>query len=207
MSVWRSQGKVSRALWMATRRDDPKRNRSPAPRGPLTRRVGLLLENEARSEIIELLRQRPGMNRNQLAKKLGIHASAVGYHIRRLAAIDLVETRPATQGREQLCFATGDAHLWDDEGTRVLYGRGLPRKVAIYLVEHPGADVHEIARGLCESEHTVRRHLRTLQECELVARTQVRKRVHYHPESRLEQWVELVRKDYGGFCDGDSGKC
>lgn len=191
---------------MAIRRDDSGKKKSPIPERPPTRLVGLLLENEARSEIIEHLRERPGMNRNQLAKKFGIHASVVGYHIRRLATIGLVETRPATKGREQLCFATEDAHLWDDEPTRVLYGRGLPRRVAIYLVEHPGADVHEIARELCESEHTVRRHLRTLQECELVARAQVKKRVHYLPESRLEQWVELVRKDYGGLCEGGLGK-
>lgn len=178
-----------------------------APERSPTSQVGMLLQNHTRSSIIKLLRERPGMNRNQLAKELGITPSAVGFHVERLVEAHIVETKPAPKGREMVCFTNENVHLWNDKATRVLYGRGLPRRVACYLVKHPGADVHQIAWALDEPEYTVRRHLMTLRGSELIARTQIKKNVYYHPQPRLEDWVESVGRNYGNSCDWDCGKC
>lgn len=150
-----------------------------------------LLRNPTRRRIMRLLTEKPGMNKHQLAQALGINANTVKFHIERLEQIDQVETRAGT-GRETLCFTTHNIKLWDDRSTRVLFGRGPPRDVAMYLADHPGAGADEVSKALDLSLHTVRRHIRTLEEGELVQRIRVDRKVIYQAGPNLRKWIELT---------------
>ncbi len=159
--------------------------------------VSALLRNPTRSKIMELLTKKPGMNKHQLAKALGMNLTGVKFHVQRLAEIGQVETRTG-MGRETLCFTADNIHLWDDRSTRILFGRGPPRDVAMYLAEHPGAGADQISDALDLSLHTVRRHIRALEECELVQRTRVDRKVIYQAEPSLMEWIEKVGRDGDG---------
>lgn len=110
----------------------------------------------------------------------------------RLEESGLIKTRPRGPGDEMLCFTKENAHLWDDESTRVLFGRGPPLQVALYLAENKGASTKQISEALDISIDTVRSHLRMLEEHDLVQRIRIEHQVRYHPVPRLEAWSKEV---------------
>lgn len=174
---------------MPKKGQDPKEK--PMPEGFVT----LLLRNPARAAIIRLLRRRPGMNKHQLAKETGIHVNAVGFHVDRLVKAGLLEVRPGAKGREKLCFTPENVHLWENPATRALYGRGPARQVALYVAQNPGAGVKDACKMLEMSVHTVRRHIRELEEAELIQRMRIERQVVYHAEPQLISWAESVGED------------
>lgn len=157
--------------------------------------VEALLRNPHRQRIVELLTQAPGMNKNQLAEALGIYANALDFHLERMEEMGLVHLRESPRGREIVCFTADNVDLWEDERTRVLFGRSPVQRVAIYLAENPGASTADIASALDVSPVTVRHHLRTLEESELVQRLRIGRDVIYSavPEvARLIDEASLV---------------
>lgn len=154
--------------------------------------VSALLQNPIRAQILELLDETPGMNKHQLATALDAHMTVVDFHVQRLVESRLLETRSGHNGRETLCFTTHNAGLWENPSTRVLFGRGAVRQVAMFVTDHPGADAQSTAEALSLSIYTVRRHLRTLEEFALVQRIRVERQVIYHAAPQLVSWVEGV---------------
>lgn len=170
-----------------------ERKEKPMPQGFVT----LLLRNPNRAAIRRLLERRPGMNKHQLATETGIHVNAVGFHVERLVKAGLLEVRPGAKGREKLCFTPENVHLWENPATRALYGRGPARQVAMFLAENPGTGVKEACKALNMSVHTVRRHIRELEEAELVQRMRIERQVVYHAEPELIRWAEEMSEGQG----------
>lgn len=173
----------------------------PGPRGPghapsPTAGQGSSLGHETRDRIRDLLIRMPGTNKNQIARRLGIYPSLRDYHLRRLLREGLVVTRPSDRGRETLCFWWEDAHLWQDPRTRILYGRQAPRRVALYIADHPGATTAEIAGALQRSPGTIRYHLGNLGASALVGQERDGRQVHYRPSDRLTSWVEEIGQGF-----------
>lgn len=151
-----------------------------------------LLRHPLRRQILKILRERPGLNKNQLAKRLDIYPNQVDFHLRRMEKGDLVEMRPSARDSEILCFRVGDAGLWEDERTRILFGRRPLRQVGLYLADHPGTSSQKIAGALDVSTVTVRHHIRTLLDHDLATRWRIGRRFEYHPTEPLEAWVDEV---------------
>lgn len=162
--------------------------------------VDALLENPLRRGIMDLLGHRPGMNKQQLAQELGVNGNAVEFHLRRLERYGMVVFRAAAhKGRETLCFTWENVDLWEDEATRLLFGRGLPRQVAMFLAQNPNASVSDVAKGLGMSPHTVRRHVKLLEEHDLVEGIRIHRDVLYHAAPPLRSWVAA----FGELCEGE----
>lgn len=166
-----------------------------------------LLRNMIRRKIIDLLAGAPGMNKHQIAKALGIHLNSVIFHVKRLVDVGLLESRAGWNGRQTHFFTPELAHLWEEEATRVLYGRAPVRLVALYLADNPGTHSHEIAEVLGMSPRTVREHLRILREGGLAEGVQVEQRIEYYADELLVTWAQEVAgdcaRDWMKFDDGD----
>ena len=168
---------------MATRED----------RLPEALRATLLL-NKTRARIMGLLEANTGLNQHQLSRIMGVNVNTVRFHIRRLERQGFVETRGLPEVRERFCFTSENVRLWDNPSTRLLLGRGTTREVALYLVDNPAVSAEEIADALGISVYSVRRHIRALDENELVSRLRVERQVLYHAEAELLDWVEETRR-------------
>lgn len=151
-----------------------------------------LLRHEVRGAIVDLLQNRPGMNKNQLSRELDIYVNLLDFHLNRLIKAGIVTTRPAAQGKEVLCFLPRDVHLWEDPDTRILFGRKPTRDVGLFLAENPGCTTKAVADALDCSPVTVRHHLRTLGDHGLVDKLRLSRRVIYQPEEKLRQWVQEI---------------
>lgn len=155
------------------------------------------LDHPHRKAIVELLRERPGLNKNQIAEELGLDVNVVDHHIDKLEhEAQLVVTKDSAQGKEVLCFLTEDVDHWENENTRILFGRRTKRVVALFIAEYPGRTTREIAEALRLSPWTVRYHLRTLIRHGLVDRHASGQTKLYEPAKVLTAWVEEVGQGF-----------
>lgn len=154
------------------------------------------LSHERRQEIMDALSQTPGLNKNQISGRLGVDPNLVEFHLDRLETHDLVVQRPSAQGQETLCFRTEDAHLWEDEDTRILFGRRRTREIGLYLAEHHGASSDELAEAFDLTPVTIRYHLRTLGDHGLVEQLRFGRSVEYHAREKLEAWARDIGEPF-----------
>lgn len=148
-----------------------------------------LRRNGLRGRILEQLDRQPGMNRHQLAVALDAHVNSIIFHVGRLLDQKVLESRPGSKGRETLLFPAHLAHLWDNPSTRVLFGRGPPRELAEYIAKNPGSDSKQAAEALDLSIFSVRRHIRLLEENNLVERFRIEREVIYRAAPELTDWL------------------
>ncbi|PSG97435.1 hypothetical protein BRD56_05100 [Thermoplasmatales archaeon SW_10_69_26] len=162
----------------------------------LTEIQSVLLKDETRRAIVQALRRTPGQNKNQLSDRLGVRSSLVTFHLERLEERGLVRTVDGPQGREVLCFVQGDEHLWQEEATRILFGREPVRLVGVHVAQHPGCSSQAIADALNLTKVTVQHHLRSLLERDLVERLRLGRAVEYHPTEILAEWAQALAEAY-----------
>lgn len=161
-----------------------------------------LLEHPLRRGIVETLAETPGMNKLQLCRALDTYPNLVDFHLEQLHDARLVVTRPGAQGNEILCFLWEDAELWENPRTRVLFGRRPIRDVGLYLAENPGTKTRQIAEDLGISPVTVRHHLRTLRDHDLVDRYRAGRRFLYAAGEDLETWASELGSVFERPWDG-----
>lgn len=162
----------------------------------ITRAQASMLENPTRRRIVEHLRETPGLNKNQLRCRLDVLRNTLEFHVGRLEDQGLVVTKRRAESNEVLCFLAADEHLWEEEQTRVLFGRSSNRQVALFVEEHPGSSTEEIAQAVGLEPVTVLHHLKTLREHGLVQRIRKGNDVNYYPEPSLEAWVADFDESY-----------
>lgn len=168
------------------------------PKTPPKKFMDAMLRNPTRSRIMDVVSRNPGMNKHQVAHALGININSVNFHLKRLVDVGMVQTRPAANSQEVLCFTPDNVSLWCEKSTRILFGRGPARQVAVYLAENPGTSVNDMAEDLGMAQTTVRRHLGILQSYELVQRIRIDRNVIYHAEPQLVDWVQKVEEGLRG---------
>jgi DNA-binding transcriptional ArsR family regulator len=152
-----------------------------------------LLDHPLRRAIVDLLADRPGMNKNQICEELDMDGHHLDHHLDQLETRGrLVVTRESAQDKEVLCFLAEDEELWEDENTRILFGRRQKRAVGLLLADKPGVSTREIAEELMLSPDTVRYHLRTLMAHDLVERYPSGQTNLYEPAEALVQWAREV---------------
>lgn len=157
---------------------------------------GFSLSNDKRKAMLSEVQTVPGMNKNQIGDRLGFLPNLVEFHLQQLVKKDLVRTVESPQGRAVLCFAREDAHLWQEEATRVLFGREPVRLVALYIAHHPDCTSQEISDALDRSKVTVQHHLRTLRDRGLVERRRVGRSREYEPAQILTEWTRELAGVY-----------
>ncbi len=149
-----------------------------------------LLIHPTRADILETVKAKPGINKNQIRLELSIGLKVLDYHMTKMEEAELVVRMPSAQGKEVLYFAPEDVELWENPRTRIMFGRKPTRHVATYIAENPGTSSEAIAEALDLSVVTIRHHIRTLKDHNLIVSAKIGRQVEYHPLSELREWVE-----------------
>lgn len=158
---------------------------SPQPADP----GDLEADHPIRDRIIEILGRFPGLHKRGIRGPLGIGAGELEHHLAKLEKAGELVTRTGDGINQTVCFLAQDAHLWDDEDTRLLWGRHLTRPVAAYVTEHPGCTSLGVAEAVDRSLRAARHHLRKLQRSNLVIPSRSGNRVGYEPVKKLVMWM------------------
>lgn len=158
----------------------------------------IFLRHPTRRAIVQALAREPGLNKRQLAARVGVHPNMVDHHVGRLVDVELVATRRTEGGMEVHCFLIRDLHLWDAPATRVLFGGAGLSRVASCVATHPGAYARDLARMAGMTTPAVYHHLATLVRNRLVHRWRVGNRYHHFPTRALEWWArEMAARRQG----------
>lgn len=176
--------------------DPPSDENGPSDDQELDAIQRALLRDETRRAIFELVARTPGLNKHQIATRAGIGHKLANHHLERLQAYDLIELVDGPREDEVVCFHAQDATLWEDESTRILYGRAPCRRVAMYVQANPGCTTDDLCQALDKRPRTVQEHLATLREWRLVQRVWLDRRAEYHPTDSLEAWAHAVGHRY-----------
>lgn len=153
------------------------------------------VEDSTRRQILDELAERPGVSKRRLCDRLDTFMRQLEFHLSTLEEDGHVVTVPGEREGEVLVFRSEDIEQWENERIRVLYDQLVPRRVGLYLADHPGAGVQEIVEALGLSQPTVLHLLRTLRSHSLVARLEVGRRREYHPSNELRAWARTVGED------------
>jgi DNA-binding transcriptional ArsR family regulator len=92
-----------------------------------------VLAHPLRSRLLSALRLDGASTATALAEKLGTNTGATSYHLRKLAAVGLVEETGEGRGRERWWRPTTEMHNWTDEVTE---GDQNAEAAAGWLREH-----------------------------------------------------------------------
>ncbi len=155
-----------------------------------------LLEHPTRRRIVDTLEIMPGMNKNQLRHELDVGLKVLDYHLTKMEDEGLVVRKPSAQDKEVLYFRPEDTDLWENPRTRIMFGRRPTRHVGLYLADHPGAGSNAIADALDLSVVTVRHHLRTLRDHDLIVSAKIGRSVEYHPLNELRAWAKELGDNF-----------
>jgi len=124
-----------------------------------------VLRSPMRRKIYEAIVTRPGISIRDLARRVGTTWPNAKYHVIRLETAKLVETR--TVGRLRVTFASGEAYEGLVEA-RAMLAEPTARRIAIYVVEHPGESLAQIMKGTGGSQRVIYYHLKRLIDAGLV---------------------------------------
>lgn len=155
-----------------------------------------LLAHATRRAVFETVARTPGLNKHQVATRADVGHKVADHHLERLEAYDLIELFDGPREGEVVCFHADDASLWEDEATRILYGRAPCRRIALYIWANPGCTTDDLCQALDKRPRTIQEHLSALRERGLVRRLWWDRRAEYHPTERLEAWANAVGDRY-----------
>lgn len=148
------------------------------------------LDHPRRQKIYETLREKPGLNWNQLQQETGFSVGVLLFHLGKLEEGDAVIRKPSTSEKEKLFFTDQNVDLWKDPSTRVLFGNESTRKVAHFVTGTPGTPTSDIAEELDLHPVTVRYHIDKLDDHKLIHIEEDGRRHLYYPTDRLSEWFD-----------------
>lgn len=137
-----------------------------APVVALYRRIlpSRALVHPLREQLLQRVRDHPGIHESQLAREMGLRHTHVQYHLRVLEEAGVLETRRF--GGLKCIFELG-RHS-PAEKAMAMVERGRSREVLLAVAGEPGIPQRALARRLGMSESSVKWHLDRLEQAGLV---------------------------------------
>jgi len=144
---------------------------------------------ERRNEILNYIRNRPGVTFRELARELNLGIGDLQYHLGRLEKEGKVFSRKV--GRRRYIFPAG----FEDEAQRLLMAISTEtrRKILLLLLERP-MNQGEIAEKLGVSQPTISYHMRELEKLGVVKAKREGKSVVYSINYDPETLVRLIKE-------------
>lgn len=147
-----------------------------------------LLRQPMRKQLVELIRDKPGIHASEIAREVEQPWGTVQYHLRLLRQADLVNTVDA--GRERRFFPSG----MDDTKARLLsmLHQGRRPDITRYIRENPGSRQVDICDALDVSRKTFRSSVRPLVDEGLVRERRGLHSHRYFPATGLDRALDAM---------------
>lgn len=121
-----------------------------------------VLKHDARSTMMDIVKDRPGINEATLARELDVHPSTVRYHARILEEEGFLTSK--ADGREIVYFRSDQPTDKIKQELLKIARKPAKRRVIQAVRDTPGLSLSEAARQLDVHPSTVKRHADTLIE-------------------------------------------
>lgn len=124
------------------------------------------LRSPVRRKMLDIIMAERGITVRDLARRAGTTWPNAKYHVVRLENAGLV--RSIVLGRRRLVFSADDMTGADVAEARMLLAQPSARRIAAFLVDHPGVGLAELLAGTGLSQRAVYYHLKKFLDAGLV---------------------------------------
>ncbi len=146
--------------------------------------------NERTRKVLEFIKENPGLNFNELSRRLGLAKGDLQYHLRKLEKLGLVVSRRS--GLKRHYFPAGVFSEKEKDVLTLLSSENV-REIIMYMVAKPGVTQKELCEGLALSPPTVNYYISKLQELGLVQSMRDGKFVKYRFVGNVELFVKMIQ--------------
>jgi len=126
-----------------------------------------VLDTEVRKNLYEFIDEYPGSHLREIARELDLKPSNAAWHLRKLEQTNLVRSR-VIGGKKVFYLVEGGIEARKEAIAESILKNPNAREIMIYLQDHPGKHLLEIAHALGLNHHTVKWHIKKMYLAELV---------------------------------------
>ena len=126
-----------------------------------------VLKTEVRKTLYQYIDDYPGSHLREIARELDLKPSNAAWHLRKLEQTNLVRSR-AIGGKKVYYLVEGGVEARREAIAESILKNKNARDIMVYLNNHPGKHLLEIANTLNLNHHTVKWHIQKMFMAELL---------------------------------------
>ena len=126
-----------------------------------------VLKTEVRKTLYQYIDDYPGSHLREIARELDLKPSNAAWHLRKLEQTNLVRSR-AIGGKKVYYLVEGGVEARREAIAESILKNKNARDIMVYLNNHPGKHLLEIANSLNLNHHTVKWHIQKMFMAELL---------------------------------------
>ncbi|MGF3553962.1 MAG: winged helix-turn-helix transcriptional regulator [Thermoplasmatota archaeon] len=126
-----------------------------------------VLNTEVRKNLYNYIDDYPGSHLREIARELDLKPSNAAWHLRKLEQTNLVRSR-VIGGKKVYYLVDGGIEARREAIAESVLKNQNARNIMLYLVDHPGKHLLEIANALNLNHHTVKWHIKKMYMAELI---------------------------------------
>jgi len=126
-----------------------------------------VLNTEVRKNLYNYIDGYPGSHLREIARELDLKPSNAAWHLRKLEQTNLVRSR-VIGGKKVYYLVDGGIEARREAIAESVLRNKNARNIMLYLVDHPGKHLLEIANALNLNHHTVKWHIKKMFMAELI---------------------------------------
>jgi len=126
-----------------------------------------VLDTAIRKNLYAYIDECPGSHLREIARELDLKPSNAAWHLRKLEQTNLVRSRDIG-GKKVFYLVEGGVEAKQRAVAESILRNKNAKDIMIFLSEHPGKHLLEIAHALSINHHVVKWHITKLQEAELI---------------------------------------
>jgi len=126
-----------------------------------------VLDTEIRKNLYEYIDEYPGSHLREIARELDLKPSNAAWHLRKLEQTNLVRSR-YIGGKKVFYLVEGGIESRKKAIAEAIMRNENARDIMLYLHEHPGKHLLEIAHALNLNHHVVKWHIKKMLMAELI---------------------------------------
>lgn len=126
-----------------------------------------VLNTEVRKNLYNYIDGYPGSHLREIARELDLKPSNAAWHLRKLEQTNLVRSR-VIGGKKVYYLVDGGIEARREAIAESVLRNKNARDIMLYLADHPGKHLLEIANALNLNHHTVKWHIKKMYVAELI---------------------------------------
>jgi predicted transcriptional regulator len=146
--------------------------------------------NKTARDILEFIRENPGLNFNEIARRLNLAKGDLQYHLHRLEKMNLITSKRS--GLKRHYFPKGIFNEREREILALLSSENI-RDIIIYLIANPGASQTDLCQAVKLSPPTVNYYINKLKSLMLVKSERYGKYVRYYFIGDKSLFIKLFK--------------
>lgn len=140
--------------------------------------------------MLEFIKENPGLNFNELSRRLGLAKGDLQYHIHKLEKLGLITSKRS--GLKRHYFPAGIFNEKEKDILALLSSENV-RGIIMYMIANPGVTQKELCKELGLSPPTVNYYIGKLEELGLVRSVKDGKFVKYYFAGDVELFIKMIR--------------